>query len=191
MPRRTDTRDRMLSTAAELFHTQGYHATGLNQLLSAGAAPKGSLYFHFPGGKEQLAAEALAISGGRLRDALADVLDRANGLGAAVEMMIDFLATTLEDSDFQRGCPLSTVALDAAGSEPIRQACVEGFGSWQALLENALTAEGVAADRAESLAVTTLAAVEGALLLAKTRRDSAPLRAVAAHLRETVERELS
>ncbi|MFF5992928.1 TetR/AcrR family transcriptional regulator [Prauserella flavalba] len=190
MSRRTDTRDRMLSTAAELFHTQGYHATGLNQLLSAGGAPKGSLYFHFPGGKEQLAAEALAISGGRLHDVLRQTLETADGPGAAIETLIGHLAETLAASEFRRGCPLSTVALDAADSEPIRRACAEGFGSWQAVFEDALTGAGIAARRAGELATVVLAAVEGALLLAKTRHDTAPLRAVAAHLRITIEGEL-
>ena len=65
MVRRTDTRQRMLDTAADLFQSQGYHATGLTQLTTAGGAPKGSLYFHFPGGKEQLAAEAVQLSSER------------------------------------------------------------------------------------------------------------------------------
>jgi TetR/AcrR family transcriptional regulator, lmrAB and yxaGH operons repressor len=55
VPRRTDTRERVIQTAAGLFRAQGYHATGLNQVLAEGGLPKGSLYFHFPGGKEQLA----------------------------------------------------------------------------------------------------------------------------------------
>jgi hypothetical protein len=41
MVHRTDTRQRMLDTAAELFRTQGYHSTGLNQLVAAGGAPRG------------------------------------------------------------------------------------------------------------------------------------------------------
>lgn len=81
----------MLGSAAELFHSQGYHATGLNQLVSAGGAPKGSLYFHFSG-----------------------------GLGA----IVDALGQVWVESDFTRGCPIATVALDAATvSEPIRSAC--------------------------------------------------------------------
>ena len=48
----------MIQTAAGLFRAQGYHATGLNQVLAEGGLPKGSLYFHFPGGKDQLVVEA-------------------------------------------------------------------------------------------------------------------------------------
>src|ERR671918_458343 len=107
MAPRTDSRQRFLDAAADLFHTQGYHATGVNQLVSAGGAPKGSFYFHFPGGKEQLAAEAVAQSGRQLRDALAAAL--ADG---DIDGVFDALASLLEDSGFQRGCPIATIALD-------------------------------------------------------------------------------
>ncbi|MET8995164.1 TetR/AcrR family transcriptional regulator [Amycolatopsis sp. NPDC004169] len=192
MVRRTDTRQRMLDTAADLFQTQGYHATGLTQLTTAGGAPKGSLYFHFPGGKEQLAAEAVRLSSertGALFDAiLRDAPDPATGIDRA----IDALAGVLTESDFQRGCPLATVALDAAAaSEPIRQACTDGYESWHVVLGDYLAGQGLSAGRADELATIVLAAIEGGLLLARTRRDLAPLRAVATHLHATLERELS
>ncbi|WP_158881791.1 TetR/AcrR family transcriptional regulator [Amycolatopsis anabasis] len=184
MARRTDTRQRMIDTAADLFHTQGYHATGLNQLVSAGGAPKGSLYFHFPGGKEQLAAEALARSGEQLCEALRALLadDDLDAVFAALEQ-------NLIDSDFQRGCPLATVALDAAGSERIREACVSGYSSWHAVIAEFLTRQGIKKARARELGTVALASIEGALLLAKIQRDLAPLRAVAKHLRTTLEKE--
>ncbi|QKV77932.1 TetR/AcrR family transcriptional regulator [Amycolatopsis sp. Hca4] len=192
MVRRTDTRQRMLDTAADLFQTQGYHATGLTQLTTAGGAPKGSLYFHFPGGKEQLAAEAVRLSSertGALFDAiLRDAPDPATGIDRA----IDALAGVLTESDFQRGCPLATVALDAApASEPIRRACTDGYESWHVVLGDYLAGQGLSAGRADELATIVLAAIEGGLLLARTRRDLAPLRAVATHLHATLERELS
>ncbi|MET7772460.1 TetR/AcrR family transcriptional regulator [Nocardia sp. NPDC005366] len=187
MTPRTDSRQRFLDAAADLFHTQGYHATGLNQLVGAGGAPKGSLYFHFPGGKEQLAAEALSQSSARLRDTLRAVL-----IAGDIDAVVDALAATLTDSDFQRGCPLATVALDAsAASEPIRQACADGFESWRVAIEEFLRDKGIGEPRAAELATVALAMIEGGLLLARTRRDIAPLRAVADHLRTTLERELS
>ncbi|MGV9616323.1 TetR/AcrR family transcriptional regulator [Nocardia xishanensis] len=187
MPPRTDSRQRFLDAAADLFHTKGYHATGLNELVSAGGAPKGSLYFHFPGGKEQLAAEALTQSSARLRDILRALL--ADGDTDAVFAALE---QNLLASDFQRGCPLATVALDAAAeSEPIRQACVSGFDSWRAAIEEFLRDKGLDAAYAAGLSVVTLTSLEGALLLAKTQRDVTPLRTVAAHLRTTIERELS
>jgi TetR/AcrR family transcriptional repressor of lmrAB and yxaGH operons len=188
MASRTDSRQRFLDAAADLFHTQGYHATGLNQLVSAGAAPKGSFYFHFPGGKEQLAAEALAQSGDQLRATLDATLTNGGDLDAA----FDTLTAILVDSDFERGCPIATIALDAsAESEPIRQACAAGFESWRATIEKFLRDNGINEDRAAQLSTVALAMIEGALLLAKTQRDVAPLRAVADHLRTTLERELS
>ncbi|BDT85266.1 TetR/AcrR family transcriptional regulator [Nocardia cyriacigeorgica] len=186
MTARTDSRQRFIDAAADLFHTQGYHATGLNQLVTAGGAPKGSLYFHFPGGKEQLAAEALAQASRQLNDALAAALAHGD-----IDAVIDLLVTNLTESGYERACPLASVALDAAGSEPIRTACADGFESWRETLAQYLRAKGVAAERTEHLSTVALAMVEGALLLAKTRRDIAPLRAVADHLRTLLEQELS
>jgi TetR/AcrR family transcriptional repressor of lmrAB and yxaGH operons len=192
MVRRTDTRQRMLDSAAELFHSQGYHATGLTQLTSAVGAPKGSLYFHFPGGKEQLAAEAVRLSGERLCDVLRTLATTAPDPATAVDRVVDALAASLTDSDFERGCPLATIALDAATeSEAIRSACDDGYGSWQDALADYFTQHGLPAARAASLATVVLASIEGALLFAKIRRDVTPLRDIAAHLRTTVEREFS
>ncbi|MGW4833452.1 TetR/AcrR family transcriptional regulator [Amycolatopsis japonica] len=187
MVRRTNTRQRMLDSAADLFHQQGYHATGLNQLVAAVGAPKGSLYFHFPGGKEQLAAEAIRQSADRLCDQLRTIAANAPDIVTGIENVVDALATSLEESDFQRGCPLATVALDASGdSEAIRQACADGYKSWHTVIADALDTA-----KADHLATVVLAAIEGGLLLAKTLHDTAPLRAIAPHLRATLERELS
>jgi TetR/AcrR family transcriptional repressor of lmrAB and yxaGH operons len=192
MVRRTDTRQRMLDTAAELFQTQGYHATGLTQLTTAGGAPKGSLYFHFPGGKEQLAAEAVRLSGDRTGELLRAVVAAAPDAATGIDRVIGHLADALAESDFQRGCPLATVALDAAAeSDTIREACSDGYASWQADLADYLVRQGLSPERGSELATVVLAAIEGGLLLARTKRDVTPLRAIATHLHSTLEREFS
>ncbi|WP_367132777.1 TetR/AcrR family transcriptional regulator [Saccharothrix sp. HUAS TT1] len=175
MPKRTDTRQRVVRTAAELFRSQGYHATGLNQVLAEGGAPKGSLYFHFPGGKEQLAVEAVALAGNDLRAALTAVLAAEPDPAKALSQALELLGGQLLASDFRNGCPIATVALDAASdSEPIRAACDEVYRSWHQVI-----AEHVGDD---DLATVALAAIEGALLLARTRRSLDPLHAVGARL---------
>lgn len=180
MAKRGETRERLLRTAAVLFQTQGYHATGLNQVVAEGNAPKGSLYFHFPGGKEQLAAESLALSAGEVQERLRSVTDLDDAL--------DLFAAQLVASDFRDGCPIATVALDAAAeSDQIRTACASAYGSWRAVLTDFLVRQGIHVDRAPGLATTVLAAVEGALLLAKTQRDVSPLRQVAADMRILIE----
>ena len=180
MAKRGETRERLLRTAAGLFQTQGYHATGLNQVIAEGRAPKGSLYFHFPGGKEQLAAESVALSAEEVRTRLHGVTD----LNSALEVF----AARLVASNFRDGCPVATVALDtAAESEQIRAACVEAYASWRPALVDFLTRQGIDTTRAEGLATTVLATVEGALLLAKTQRDITPLRQVAADLHLLIE----
>jgi TetR/AcrR family transcriptional repressor of lmrAB and yxaGH operons len=180
MAKRGDTRERLLRTAATLFQTQGYHATGLNQVVAEGRVPKGSLYFHFPGGKEQLAVESVNLSAGVIHAGLRAVDD----LDGALELF----AQQLVASDFRSGCPVATVALDAAGeSEQIREACAAAYASWRELLVEFLVRQGVSAERAPGLATTVLAAVEGALLLARTQRDVAPLRQVGADVRVLIE----
>ncbi|MGM1064232.1 TetR/AcrR family transcriptional regulator [Saccharothrix sp. Mg75] len=181
MPRRTDTRQRVVRTAADLFRAQGYHATGVNQVLAEGGAPKGSMYFHFPGGKEQLAVEAVALAGADLRDTLDTALTSGPSPVEALSQVLGLLGAALLASDFRNGCPIAGVALDAAAdSEPIRTACEDAYASWQAVLATHLGDDERAA--------VALAAIEGALLLARTRRSLAPIDAVRAHLGALLER---
>jgi TetR/AcrR family transcriptional repressor of lmrAB and yxaGH operons len=101
---------------------------------------------------------------------------------------LDLFAARLVGSDFRDGCPIATVALDAAAeSDQIRVACASAYGSWRAVLTDFLVGQGVHVDRAPGLATTVLAAVEGALLLAKTQRDVSPLRQVATDMRILIE----
>ncbi|SDQ51643.1 TetR/AcrR family transcriptional regulator [Thermostaphylospora chromogena] len=183
MPKRTDTRQRVLDTAAVLFQQQGYEATGLNQILTESGAPKGSLYFHFPGGKEQLATEALAMSGARLSRRLEDDLRQAATTAEAVDAIVNHLAERLVESDYAAGCPIATVALEATGNETIRRTCDDAYRSWERIIADHLASRGVPQENAGPLATTVLATIEGALLLAKTRKDLAPLRDAAAVLR--------
>ncbi|HEY3611672.1 MAG TPA: TetR/AcrR family transcriptional regulator [Pseudonocardiaceae bacterium] len=176
-----NTRERILRTACGLFQRQGYHATGLNQVLAEGKAPKGSLYFHFPRGKEQLAAEAVTVGGRDVRDELRDALAAAQGPVDGLAAVADLLGARLAATGFRAGSPIATVALDvAAESEPIRTACAAAYTSWGAELTEWFASWGVPADRRASLATVVIAALEGALVLARVRQEVAPLREVAA-----------
>ncbi len=85
----------MIRTAAGLFRAQGYHATGLNQVLAEGGLPKGSLYFHFPGGKEQLAVESLQRAGDELRAGIAETLASTPEPAAALDRILALLGEHL------------------------------------------------------------------------------------------------
>jgi TetR/AcrR family transcriptional repressor of lmrAB and yxaGH operons len=173
MARRTDTRARVLRTAAGLFRRQGYNATGLNQVLADSSAPKGSLYFHFPGGKEQLAAESVALSGEELGRRMAEVVTAASGPAEAITALGELFAQSLTASGFRDGCPVATVALEAAvDSEPIRAVCDGVYAAWQSGLASALRRWDVPDTQADSLAAVVLSALQGALLLARVQRST-------------------
>ncbi|HEX4467554.1 MAG TPA: helix-turn-helix domain-containing protein [Solirubrobacteraceae bacterium] len=175
----SSSRERFLSTTARLMRRRGYAATGLNEIVSRSGAPKGSLYFHFPGGKEQLAAEAMEQAGAGLAVAISAVLDGTPEFGTAVGVLIDAMAAGLEQSSFRDGCPIATVALDAAAeSEPVRSAVAAAFESWLGPIAARLEREGFAPAAARRRALLILCSLEGALILARAARDLAPLQAV-------------
>jgi AcrR family transcriptional regulator len=173
------TRARMLQATADLLQKQGYHGTGLAQILEASGAPRGSLYFHFPGGKEELACAALAESGAAWRALLQQAIDAAADPRAAVTTVCRVLADQLERSSFQNGCPIATVALEAAAdSDAVQATCAEQYRIWQHLIEQRLGALGLPERAAEDLATLMLAAIEGAMLLARVQRSREPLERV-------------
>ncbi|XRQ15029.1 TetR/AcrR family transcriptional regulator [Actinomadura welshii] len=183
-----ETRERILRTAAELFRRQGYHGTGLTQVLRESRAPKGSLYFHFPGGKEQLASEAIARNGREVGESLAQVLVAARDARSGVAAMGEHFARSLRESGFTQGCPLATVALEtAAENETLRAVCDGVYGDWQRGIALALRGWGVPGDRVEPLAALVLSSLQGAVMLARVRRDVAVIGAVTARLGDLVE----
>jgi TetR/AcrR family transcriptional regulator, lmrAB and yxaGH operons repressor len=178
MPRITDTRQRMIRTAARLLRRQGYAATGWRQVVADSATPWGSQFHHFPGGKEQLAAEAIALAGHRYEQLLRAAL-HASHPADAVANWVELAAAELEASGWADGCPVATVTLETAhASAVLAAACQAALGSWHAAITEAITARGIASADAIRLASLVLAGIEGGLLLARAYRSPEPLRAV-------------
>ncbi|MDL4818810.1 TetR/AcrR family transcriptional regulator [Actinomadura opuntiae] len=183
-----DTRTRLLEASARLFREQGYAGTGLKQITSAGEAPWGSLYHFFPGGKEQLGAEAVAHSGDRYLKLFDIVFDGAGGdLVRSVRDFFQLSVEALERSGWADGCPIATVALETAStSEPLRHACAEVFAAWQEAVARRLRAAGLPDGQAADLATYVLSAFEGAIVLSRTAHDTRALRVTGGIVAETV-----
>lgn len=180
-------RDAFIRATGRMLRRQGYDATGLNEIVAGSGAPKGSLYFHFPGGKEELAVAAMQREGGQLRGAIASIMGSGDDLGVALGRLVDALAHGLESSGFRDGCPIATVTLEAATrSEGVRAAAASVFESWLEALQDGFIAGGLDATAARRRALLALAAIEGALILARARRDLEPLAAVRQELVDLV-----
>jgi TetR/AcrR family transcriptional repressor of lmrAB and yxaGH operons len=164
----------MVRTTAKLLQRQGYHGTGLNQIVAESDSPKGSIYFHFPGGKEQLASEALDLSGQVVADQL-----RAHAAGSTVATLDAYLRTVaerLERSEFRDGCPIATVALEVAPSSPaLSTACASSFDRLIGVIAEMLVADGFAEEDAQHRATLIYAVFQGVLVMAKGQRSVAPL----------------
>ncbi|WP_405852980.1 TetR/AcrR family transcriptional regulator [Streptomyces sp. NBC_00090] len=171
-----ETRDRLLDATQELVETAGYFGTGLNQVVAVSGAPRGSLYFHFPGGKDQLVGESVRRAGQAIGDALGEAAGTSPSPAEFVEGMLRQLGDRLAESGWRKGCPVATVALEtAAVNDPLQEVCSEVYASWEAALRTRLASR----PDADDLAVTVLALVEGALLLARAHRSRDPLERVA------------
>ena len=175
---RLPTRERLVAVTADLLQVRGYAGVGVSEILEASGSAKGSMYFHFPGGKEQLAVEALGDRSTQIARLIEHLMSTSPDAATAVAAFAAVLAARLEDSDFQRGCALATALLDAgAEHDAVRTAARSGYDRWLALLERRITEDGVADDPAAE-AVLVLSALEGALILARAQRDPQPIHSV-------------
>jgi len=166
----------MTQTMSRLMRRQGLAATGLNQVVAESEAPKGSIYFHFPGGKEELAAEAIKASGESIRRLIDTTLKAADSPEAAIQRLATGLAAVLAASGYEDGCPIATVALEAsATSDYICRSSSDAFRSWERAISDRLTEFGWRAEEADSAASFVLSALEGALILSRAYKDTGPL----------------
>ncbi|WP_232376696.1 TetR/AcrR family transcriptional regulator [Amycolatopsis aidingensis] len=174
-------RDRMLDGAIAVFRERGVAGTSLTEIVERSGAPRGSLYHYFPEGKTQLATEATERAG-RFMGATISSLAAAGDPIDAIDTIIEFFRGQLESGDFESGCPVAAGALGGAESEGARRAAGEAFSSWESTVAAALWQHGVAAERAETMATLAIAAIEGALVLARAQRSTRPLDRVATEL---------
>jgi TetR/AcrR family transcriptional repressor of lmrAB and yxaGH operons len=181
-------RERMIETTLRLLRTQGLRATGMNQIVRESQAPRGSIYHHFPGGKEQLVAEALRTAGAAVAARIRAVLDAHRDVKVALRQFIEAYAQELRASDYQQGCPIGNAATDAtASSASLRGVCAGVFAEWEQLIAQGLERAGFRGKEARRLAEFTLASIEGALILCRARRSTEPLERVAEQIVASVE----
>lgn len=185
----TDTRERMIETTAALLHRRGFHGTSLNAILAESGSPRGSLYYHFPGGKEELVLAAMTREIEQATAYLAAVMRPGADPVAGLRAYVAAAADELEASGYLFGCPVAPIVLDLSDGSAARleEVCRAALTEWQRLIQEGLAAAGIAAPRAASLAMVVVSALEGGLLLARADRDTAPLTAVADELARLVE----
>jgi TetR/AcrR family transcriptional regulator, lmrAB and yxaGH operons repressor len=177
MPRPDRSRAALIDTAATLFRRQGYAATGLNQILDEAGVKPGSLYHHFPQGKQQLAAAIVDHTGAAIEQLLRRFL--AGGLPVAdiVDRWIDLLIDGLT-ADRRDGCPIEPIATESVNASPVvREASARAFSGWYSAIAERLRAEDWPAAEAESVAVAVISLIEGALILSRIAGDVAALEA--------------
>ncbi|WP_394850455.1 TetR/AcrR family transcriptional regulator [Pendulispora brunnea] len=179
----SDSRRRFLETTARLLRERGFAATGMADVVAESGAPKGSLYFHFPGGKEELFAAAIAHSGEQTCAGMKAALEGNKTTQRGLEAIMAYLAASLEGSDFRAGCPVGTVAAEAPDAPQVREGVARVFTNWHDIVKARLVEAGLKPRRAGELAEFILAVIEGAIVLAKARKSTEPV--------ETAKRELA
>src|SRR3954452_9971752 len=183
-------RERMIVSTAVLIRERGARATSLDAILEHSKAPRGSVYHHFPGGREQLLREATDYAG----DYVARRLERdgAEDPLAALDGLLEEYRATLVATDFRAGCPVVAVAVESAEDGPdLSEQVVGAFGRWREILGAPFAGGAIARGRADELALLLISACEGALILSRAYRDVAPLETVAGEIRDRVQAELA
>ncbi len=165
-------RERIVRTAAMLFRRNGYAATGTNEIVAVSGAPKGSLYHYFPGGKAEIAAEAVRHAGGVVTATLKALTAQNVTAAAAIRAYGRLLAGWFARSGYREGCPIATTILELApATQPVTAAGRAVFQDWVDVFASALERDGADPARAASLALTAIAAFQGALILARTAQN--------------------
>jgi AcrR family transcriptional regulator len=169
------TRQRMVIAAVELLRERGASAVTVDAVLARSGAPRGSVYHHFPGGRDELILAAVRHAADYITSRI-DATVQSGDPVQALDSFVRFWKKTLRDTDYLAGCPVVAVAVDAHQDPP--EAAVlarEVFIQWQAKLQELLLDCGTDPARAARLATLMVAAIEGAVILCRTHRDHAAL----------------
>ena len=167
--KRGSTRTKMLVSAAEVLRERGAAGVTIDEILARSGAPRGSVYYHFPDGRNQILTEALQHAG----DAITEIIDEAATQGGMylVHRFVEFWKDLLVESDFTAGCPVVAAAIGSADEEPQLINVAGGIISrWRDALTRAFVSDGFDESDAASLAIMCIASLEGAVVLCRSTR---------------------
>lgn len=178
-------RERMVYSAAQLIRERGVTGTGVRDVVARADAPRGSFQHYFPGGKSQLAAEAIDWAGSYAADWVAryTLTARRPTPAGLFAHLVSPWKQEFEARGFSRGCPLMATAADLAGSDSVLGGpLASSLATWERAIGVALAEMGVAARQSRRLAVVMLSSLEGAIMIARVTRSVQPLTTVVREL---------
>lgn len=175
MGARTDTRARMVTSAALLLREHGVAGTSFARVLEHSGGPRGSVGFHFPEGKAQLVTEAVRWAGGLVTGVLAAARSEGTPADRVFAMICDHYRRQLRETAYAAGCPVGAVAQEAYADPELRDVVDGVLADWRRELAGSLVASGHPRRAARELADLCIASVEGAILIARIDRSSRPI----------------
>ena len=176
-------RQPIVDAAVRLFRRQGYAGTGLNDIVDASGAPKGSLYHYFPAGKASIAVAAVEEAGRRVAETMTSLANETRSTGDLLRAHARLLSGWMRKSGFKDGCPITTVLLELAPKErAVAEAGRKAYAARIDVLKRKLISDGFSPVGAARLAVLCVSALQGALIQARVDRSSAPIEAAAEEL---------
>ncbi len=182
-----DSRKKTILAAARLLRRHGYRGTALSDILEESGAPRGSLYFHFPKGKEEIAVAALTLAARMVRQTISEAATTSKSADEFLIRISRGMAMNLERSDFRDGCPIAPTALEMSGSSAALTAGArDAFQGWEEEIATGLRLFRFEPESARLLATAALSQLEGALLLARAYQSVEPLQRMEEPLRVLV-----
>ena len=189
MPAAPKHRDSIVDTCVRLFRRNGYSATGLNDIVDASGAPKGSLYHYFPAGKASIAEATVIEAGRRVAETMHKLAATAPSAGVLLKEHAKLLAGWMKQSGFRDGCPITTVLLELAPADrSVTEAGRQAYAARISVLTEKLISDGIPKRRAERLAILCTSALQGALIQSRVERSGAPIITVAEELAELIDK---
>ncbi|MFE4351921.1 TetR/AcrR family transcriptional regulator [Peribacillus butanolivorans] len=174
-----DTKSRIIDIATSLFQQKGYLGVGLNEILKACNISKGSLYHHFPNGKEELLIACLHSLNEAITTHMEEIFQNYPSTQAATQAMIEELVVQYDRDGMITGYTFSSIVSEMGSlSEPVRNACDQSFTNIQEIYSNKLVADGFSKETTDSISLMMTASIEGGIMLCLTKKTSNPLKMI-------------
>ncbi len=181
------TKKKLRDAMSHLLRVQGYHATGIQQILKESGTPKGSLYYHFPEGKVELAARSVEQSAAEMACFFQELTEDTHSWQEALNRTWDYYIDKLTGSNYTLGSPIATITLEAAATnDPIQKACDKGFALLMSIIKGILLRHGMEQQTASEMATLVFSSLEGALILCKAQRSTKPLEYIRPYLLQQI-----